>query len=345
MNLFVAGINHKTAPVEVRERLSFSAQEVIEAGRQLREKFFFQEALVLSTCNRVEIYAVAASSQNDYAGVVKKFLSQFHGIEASDFESRIYIHKDEEAVKHLFRVTSGLDSMVIGEVEILGQVKKAYKDAQAAKSTGKIINRLMEKAFNTAKKVRTETFIARGLVSVSSVAVRLAEKILGSLSGKEALIIGAGQIGEQLLMYLKKNGVKTIIVANRTYEKAVALAEKFSATATKFEDFPQKLIGADIVISSTGAPHAIIRKDDISRLMRERRQRPLFLIDLAVPRDIEAEVNKIDNAYLYNIDDLQKIVDGNIALRKNELEHCEKFIDNASRMYMQWLSDEEKRAN
>lgn len=337
MRLIVLGINHKTAPVDIREKLSFSAKEVICANQLLRDTLSLSECLILSTCNRVEIYVVAGK---DCISGIKQFLAKLRNIEVSEFENRLYIYEGSDAVKHLFRVAAGLDSMVIGEMEILGQVKTAYSDASESKTLGKLLNRLFQKTFNTAKKIRTETLITRGSVSVSSVAVRLSGKILGHLHDKKVLVIGAGTIGEQLLMYLKKNGVKIIVVANRTYEKALVLADRFGATAIKFDDFPHDLINADIVISSTGAPHTIIRKDDIAHLMPKRHQRPLFLIDLAVPRDIEAEVNKIDNVYLYNIDDLQKIVEENLSLRKNELDGCNKIIENASLHFKSWLVKE-----
>ncbi len=339
MDLTVIGISHKTAPVEIREKFSFSPNEAIEANCGLKEKACLSENLVLSTCNRVEIYAVVRDDR-DCIESVKNFLGTFHNVNISDHGDKFYIYKGKDAVRHLFGVASGLDSMVVGEMEILGQLKKAYKDARSSLATGKVLNRLFEKAFNAAKKVRTETFIGRGAVSVSSVAVRLAEKILGDLRGKTAMIIGTGAVGEQLMMYLKKNGIGSILVSNRTLDKAKALAEKFSATAVAFESFSSRLVDAEIVIASTGAPHCIIRKDDIVSLMPHRKQRPIFIIDLAVPRDVEAEVNSIDNAYLYNIDDLQKIVNENIGLRRCELDNCSRIIDNASDMFMSWLAKE-----
>lgn len=342
MELVVVGINHKTAPVEVREKFSFSPDEAARANRLLKEKPCLSEILVLSTCNRVEIYAVAGDDK-DCVEDIKNFLGDFHKVDISDHDDKFYVHKGKFAVGHLFGVASGLDSMVVGEMEILGQIKKAYKDARSSLATGKVLNRLFEKAFNTAKKVRTETFIGRGSVSVSSAAVKLAKKILGDLRGKTAMIVGTGAVGEGLIVYLKKNGIGSILVANRTLEKAEALAEKFAATAVAFEDFSSRLVDAEIVIASTGAPHCIIRKDDIVSLMPKRKQRPLFIIDLAVPRDVEAEVNSIDNAYLYDIDDLQKMVNENIGLRRGELGNCSRIIDNASDMFMSWLTKEKVR--
>ncbi len=339
MNLVVVGISHKTAPVEIREKFSFSQQKIIEVNRLLKEGVVLAENLILSTCNRVEIYA-AASPGADYVGGIKNFLSKFHNINLLDFEKEIYVYKDKEAIEHLFKVSSGLDSMVIGEMEILGQVKKAYQDAKLSRTIGKILHRLFEKAFNTAKKIRTETIIGKGAVSVSSAAVKLSEKILGCLSDKKVLIIGAGAVGEQLVLYLKENGIKSIFVTNRTLEKARDLAAKFSAQAVSFEDFKNSLVEVDIIISSTGAPHSIIRKEDILSLMPKRKQRPLFIIDLAVPRDVEPQVNQVDNVYLYDIDDLQKIVNENVKLRENELDSCSAIISAAADRFMAWLASE-----
>ena len=337
MDLAVIGINHKTAPVEVREKFSFSTKEIPEANRLLKERALLKESLILSTCNRVEVYAVA-DRDKDCVNGIKNALSQFHDLNRSDYEDKLYVHKGKAAAEHLFKVASGLDSMVIGEVEILGQAKKAYHDARVSLATGKVLNRLFEKAFNTAKKIRSETFIGRGTVSVGSAAIRLSQKILGDLRDKTALIIGTGTVGEQLVLYLKKNGIGSILVANRTLEKAKELAGRFNATAVAFEDFGERLVEVDIVIASTGAPHAIIRRDDIILLMPKRKQRPLFIIDLAVPRDVEAAVNEVDNSYLYNIDDLQKIVDENIKLRQSELDNCAEIIGNSADRFMVWLA-------
>lgn len=339
MKLVVIGINHKTAPVEIREKFSFSLKQIIEVNRLLKDQGLLKENLVLSTCNRMEIYAVEGQ-RSDCVEAIKEFLSRFHNLRLNDYQDIFYVYRDQQAIEHLFRVAAGLDSMIIGEMEILGQVKKAYQDAKASRSTGKILNRLFEKAFNNAKKIRTDTSIGRGAVSVSSVAISLAKKILGDLGDKIALIIGAGLIGEQLVLYLKKNGIKNILVANRTPEKAKILTDKFAALAISFDEFKNRLAEVDIVITSTGAPHCIIHKDDIIGLMPKRKQKPLFIIDLAVPRDVEEEVNKIDNLYLYNIDDLQKIIEQNISLRKNELDACNKIIDLSSESFMSWWAKE-----
>ncbi len=340
MKLFVVGINHKTAPVEIRERLSFAKRDIANANRRLKERVRLEEGLILSTCNRVEIYAVANSREKDHVNEIKCFLSEYHGIDPLELENRLYMFKGEETVRHLFKVASGLDSMVIGEMEILGQVKDAYQDAVESKTSGKVLNRLLQKAFSTAKKIRTDTFISRGAVSVSSVAVRLAEKILGDLADKKVFIIGAGNVAEQLMVYLKKDGIQSISVANRTFEKAHALADNFGAVAVRFEDLWERLIDTDIVITSTGAPHSIIHKQDIADLMPKRKQKPLFIIDLAVPRDVDVEAGRIDNVYLYDIDDLKKIVDKNLALRHSELDNCQRIIPESSRRFTDWLISE-----
>jgi len=340
VKLFVVGINYNTAPVEIREKLSFAKSDIVNANRCLKERVRLEEGLILSTCNRVEIYAVADSRQRDHVSQIKSFLGEYHNIRPSDLENRFYMFKGEETVRHLFKVASGLDSMVIGEMEILGQVKDAYQDAVDSKTSGKVLNRLLQKTFSTAKKIRTDTFISRGAVSVSSVAVKLAEKILGDLSDKKVFVIGAGKVAEQLMVYLKKDGIRFISVANRTFEKASALADKFWAAAVKFDALREHLIDADIVITSTGAPHLIIHKQDIAYLMPKRKQKPLFIIDLAVPRDVDAQAGMIDNVYLYDIDDLKKIVDNNLALRHSELDNCQKIIAESSRRFTDWLISE-----
>lgn len=339
MNLLVVGMNHKTAPVEIREKISIGAKQIVEVNRLLKTSASLEENLILSTCNRVEIYALA-NHNNGHVNEIENFLSQYHNLDISNYKDRLYVYKNQAAIEHLFKVASGLDSMVIGEMEILHQVKQAYQDARESRTTGKVLNRLFEKAFNTSKEIRTETSITRGVISVGSLAVRLANKILGELSDKKVLIIGAGKVGEQLVLYLKKDGIGSIQVTNRTLEKAQGLAARFSAQALPFESFKSKLTEMDIIITSTGAPHYILRKKEILSLISARKQRPLLIIDLAVPRDVESEINKIDNVYLYNIDDLQKIVDETIIFRKNELDTCLRIIRSSSEKFISWLVKE-----
>jgi len=342
MDLMVLGINHKTAPVEIREKFSFTGKRMAEVNRLLKEDASLEENLVLSTCNRMEIYAVA-NHNKDHIGDIKNFLGRFHNLNILDYKDRLYVYRDKEAIEHLFKVAAGLDSMVIGEAEILGQVKKAYQEAKESQTTGKVLNKLFQNAFNTAKKLRTETSITRGAVSVSSVAVRLAKKILGRLRDKKVLIVGTGKVGEQLISYLKKEGIESILVTNRTFEKARDLAARFAVAAIPFEDFRSRLVETDIIITSTGAPHCIIRKDEILSLMPMRKQNPFLIIDLAVPRDVETDTNKIDNVYLYDVDDLQKTVDETIVLRKNELDSCFEIIGASSGKFIDWLISEKLR--
>jgi len=340
MNLYVIGLNHKTAPISLREKLSFAPHKIIQANQALKEAACLEEVLILSTCNRVEIYAVTNGFNCDYIARIKSFLSQYHKIDLPDFEDRLYVYKNEESAQHLFKVSAGLDSMVIGEPEILGQVKKAYQIAVESKTTGKVLNRLLHKTFTAAKIIRRDTFITRGAVSVSSVAVKLAEELLGSLKNKNVLIIGAGKISEQMILYLKKRGIKDLLIANRTFEKAKNLAQNFGAQAIKFENFAENLIETDIVIASTGAPHTVILKEDIAPVMLNRKNKPIFLIDLAVPRDISPAVGEIDNVYLRDIDDIKKIADQNIKLRKSELDSCREIITKSSRHFIEWFIKE-----
>ena len=342
MKLFVVGISHKTAPVEVREKLSFGSREVVDVNRFLKERADLDEVLILSTCNRVEIYAVADVRGEEYIERIISLLSEFHDINPLDFKDRLYVCNNDQAINHLFRVASGLDSMIIGEVEILGQVKRAYQDAKESGTIAKVLNRLFERAFNTAKKIRSSTFIDRGVVSTSSVAVRLANKTLGDLESKKVLIIGVGKIGEQLISYFKKNGIRFTLVANRTFAKANMLANRFGAIAVRFDNLKESLTEVDIVIASTRAPHCIIHKQQILELMPKRKQRPLFIIDLAVPRDVEAGVGSINNVHLYNIDGLQEIADKNIVLRQNELGDCQRIIDSSRQYFINWLNSEDK---
>lgn len=342
MKLVVAGINHRTAPVEIREKLSFGQREAAQANSFLKERFSFKEGLVLSTCNRIEVYAVDALSNYDPAGRIKGFLSECRKAKPAEFEKRLYVYEDKEATRHLFKVASGLDSMVLGEAEILGQVKNAYLDARRSRTTGKVLNRLFEKAFNTAKKIRSETGVSRGAVSASSVAVKFAAQILGNLPDKKVLVIGAGKVGGQLILHLKNKGVKSVFVTNRTFERVQELAASLGVCALKVENLHSALRDADIAITSTSAPHFIIKKSDILSVMPERKKRPLFIVDLAVPRDVEEGVKEIKNVHLYDIDDLQKAAEENLALRKNELTNCNRIIDNSCRAFMEWLAKEVK---
>lgn len=340
--IIVLGLNHKTAPVEVREKLAIPESKLPEALKIFFQQGIAHETVIISTCNRTEVYLVhsqeegstslAGQANSEIAYQIKDFLARYRRVEKNEFENSLYLYEGEECIKHLFRVAAGLDSMVVGEDQVLGQVKTAYLLAHENKTTGKILNVLFQKALNLGKHVRTTTGINRGSVSVASVAVELAEKIFGNLSTKKAMIIGAGEMSEITVKHLVERGIKSIFVTNRTFERAQELARKFggndlSSLAVRFDEYPAYLETVDIVISSTAAPYPILRKKDILPVIRKRKYRALFLIDLAVPRDIEAEVNEIDNVYLYNIDDLQEIVNSNLKEREKEIEKCNQIIN------------------
>ncbi|MDP3981753.1 MAG: glutamyl-tRNA reductase [Chlamydiota bacterium] len=335
MNITAIGINHKTASVEIREKLAFSDDAACVFLDHIKNTAFSPEAIILSTCNRVELYCL--SERDIPEQELAKIFSGFHGLDDQVLKDKLYFFHSSHAVEHLFRVASGLDSMVLGEKEILGQVKRAYALAQERGSTGTILNNLFQKSFNVAKHLHTETGISRGSVSVSSIAVELAEKIFGNLADRQVLLVGAGEVSQLTGKCLVMRGVKGIITSNRSYDKACELAESLNGTAAEFHLLHQVMVETDIVISSTAAPNFIIKKEDILNLMERRRQRPLFIIDLAVPRDVEPEVNDIDNVYLYNVDDLEEISRKNLKQREKELEHVNAYIGQETQKFVQWL--------
>ena len=335
MDLILVGLNHKTAPIEIRECLAFSPEKLEEACRQVQKLHLLKETMILSTCNRVEIYALA----QDPAPAVwelKRFLSAFHQYPLEKFEQSLYSPVGEEAVKHIFRVASSLDSMVVGETQILGQLKDAYETATGNKTAGPILNRLLPLAFHVAKRVRTETKIGNRAVSVSSVAVELARKIFETLERKTALLIGAGEMIELATQHLVADGVGKVLVTNRTQERAVALAQKFGGEAVPFEQREKGLLRADIVISATDSPDFILGYGQVARVMKERKQTPLFLIDIADPRDVEPRVNDLENVYLYNIDHLQKVADENIRDREKEARIAEGIVEGEVAEFVRW---------
>ncbi len=322
MNLFVAGLSYKTAPVAVREKLAVPATRLQCCECRLKVAGGLSELVVVSTCNRVEIYGVALPG----GARVQRLFQELSGTDF-DFSPYLYVKEGAAAVEHLFAVSSGLDSMVIGETEIIGQVKKAYLAAQAAKLTGRITNRLFQTALQTAKEVRTETGIGRGSTSVGSVAVELAERIFDrDLSDKTVMIIGAGKMGEACVRHLAKKAARAVLVTNRSYERAVNLAAEIGGRPVEFESFLSAMAEADIVVSSTGCPQAILHREDVASVMRARRNRPLFLIDIAVPRDIDHEVEQLEGVYLYNVDHLEAIVRENVRSREQELARCHQII-------------------
>ncbi len=335
MGIIVVGLSHKTAPVDVREKLSFPEASVPEALKALMKYEGVKESLILSTCNRVELYTCVQDSAKGIEQI-KKFISEYHGLSPESLEQALYIHADAQGVRHAFRVASSLDSMVVGEPQILGQLKDAFDISLKAKTTSAVLNKLLKKAISVAKRVRTETRIAESAVSVSFAAVELARKIFGDLEGKSVMLLGAGEMAELAARHLLNNGVKTIMVANRTFERAVELANEFKGSAVRFEDFPAELVMADILICSTGAPHYVVKHDIVSKALKDRRNKPIFMIDISVPRNIEPDVNKIDNVYLYDIDDLQGVVSANVQGRQKEAEKAEELITQEVETFLQW---------
>lgn len=333
--IIVLGLNHRTAPIEIRERLSFHETELEKALLQINSLPSIKENIILSTCNRVEIYATVQKPDNAFEEL-KEFLSQYHKIPIKDFEKNLYLLTGEEAIKHVFRVASSLDSMVVGEPQITGQVKSSYSMANDLKTSGFILQRLFNRAFHVAKRVRTETKISLNPVSVSSVAVELAQKIFGNLEKKNILLIGAGEMSELAARHFIHAGVEKILITNRTYERALSLAQEFKGEAIPFEEMNRALVKADIVLSATDSQNYIIRYDQIVRVMKERKQRPIFFIDISDPRNIEPRVGEIGNVYLYNIDDLQNIADENIKDRQNEAQKAEKIVQEEVIKFVKW---------
>ena len=319
--IFVAGLSYKTAPVAVREKLAVRPAQLTSLGCRLKLHAGLEELVVLSTCNRVEIYGTAQWAQSRVHRIFQQICPDV------DVTPYVYVKENAEAAEHLFSVTSGLDSMVIGETEITGQVKNAYLAAQQARLTGPVMNRLFQTAFQIGKQIRTHTAIGRGATSVGSVAVELAEKIFDrDLSDRTVMILGAGKMGEACVRHLAKRGTRSVLVANRCLERAEALAAEFGGRALSFDQRAEALKEADILVSSTGSPTTVLHKADIAAVLSARRNRPLILIDIAVPRDINPEVNFVENVYLYNVDDLQTIANDYLKSRQDEIARCEQII-------------------
>lgn len=326
MNLFVIGLSHKTAPIEVRERMALSEAEMPRALEALAARPGISEALIFSTCNRVE-FTVRAEPEADAVAAVYSFLESDCGRAVEKFERYLYRHEQRDAIRHLFRVAASLDSMMVGEPQILGQVKEAYAAAKVAGALGGPLEEIVNRAFHVAKRVRSETGIGQMAVSVSYVAVELARKIFGTLAGHTVLILGSGKMGELAAKHLRRSGAPAVFVANRTYEKAVEMAARFEGRPVPFEQLFDFLPLVDIVISSTGAPGFLIDRERAQALMAARKNRPMFLIDIAVPRDIDPEVNKVDNIFLYDIDDLQQVADANKREREREAARAEAIVE------------------
>lgn len=336
MHIIVSGLSHKTAPVEIREALSFPADELGKSLNNLLSYEHINETVILSTCNRTEIYAIANDIDEGKQNIIH-FLENYQDLDC-DLRDHLYFHDSVSAIHHLFRVVSSLDSMVIGEAQILGQVKEAYSQAFESDATNIILNRLFRQAFAVGKRVRTETDIGENAVSISYAAVQLAKKVFEDLSGKTVMIIGAGKMSELTTKHLQANGVAEVLITNRSYNRAVELAKAFHGTPIQYDRRLDEMARADIVISSTGSPDYILSKDEMQQVLSKRRHRPIFLIDIAVPRDIDPAINKLGNVYLYNIDDLQSVVESNLAERSKEAKEAEKIITHEVGEFLSWLT-------
>ena len=336
VNLILVGVNHKTTPVEIREKLAFTKGKIEESVDRLFNFPDIIEHTILSTCNRVEIYA-RANCQDSAIKAIKQFICDFHEVSPVELEDHFYSYRNEEAVEHLFRVSSSLDSMILGEAQILGQVKDAYSLAKDLRSTGLVLNQLFEKAFSIAKKVREETGIAERSVSISSAAVELAQKIFDDLENRTVMLVGTGEMAELAAKHLISYGVKTVYVTSRTYDRAANLARTLNGSALDFEAFKNELHRADIVITSTSASNFIIKKEMVEKAIHERKNKPIFFIDIAVPRDIEPDVNDLENIYLYDIDDLHVVVSANMKEREKEAENAMNFISQEVTKFNNWV--------
>lgn len=339
MPLVVIGINHKTAPLEIREKLVFTPEQIAHALQQLLRLQDVREAAIISTCNRSELYCHLADSAPSEA--VTEWWGGYHHINSHHFSPYLYIHREAEAVRHVLRVACGLDSMVLGEPQILGQLKSAFNTAEKQGALGKQLRRLFQHAFAVAKQVRTDTAIGSSAVSVAFAAVSLAKQIFADLRDQQALLIGAGETIELAARHLHGNGLRGAFVANRTVERAAILAQEIGAQAIALPDIPNVLHQADIVVSSTASPLPILGKGAVEKALRQRRRKPMFLVDLAVPRDIEAEVAELDDVYLYTVDDLESVIQDNLASRREAASQAERIIDAQTEHFMGWLRAQE----
>lgn len=337
MKLLVIGLNHKTADVDVREKVAFSGDKLEPALNQLSDMEGIDEAIVLSTCNRVELY-VNVTDEEKAENSIKDFISRFHGVEREALDRSLFVHKRDDAIRHIFRVASSLDSMVVGEPQILGQLKDAFEYSLERKKTGILLNRLMKKGISVAKRVRTETRIAENAVSISFAAVELARKIFDDLSTKSAMLLGAGEMAELAARHLISAGVKSMCVSNRTYSRCEELAREFCGMPVAFENFLNEMQHVDIVLCSTGAPNYVVTRGQAKDLMKARRGRQIFFIDISVPRNIDPAINEIDNVYLYDVDDLQGVVDTNMEQRNIEAAKAEAIVDEEISNFKNWMA-------
>jgi len=332
--ILLLGVNHKTTPLAVREQLALG-KGYTEPLQALRNIAGCKECYLLSTCNRVEILVIA----QEHGQVEGKIAELLFGssVAPEDRRNYLYVYRNHEAVHHLFMVATSLDSMIVGEAQILGQLKEAYRHASEFKCTGPVLNKLLHKSFSVAKRVRSETLIGAAAVSISYAAVELAKKIFGTIENKNVLLIGAGEMAELAAEHLVGQGVRKVVVVNRTLSRAMDLAKRFNGTAASLEELSAQLEQADIVISSTGAPNIILHKQEMKPIMKARRNEPIFFIDIAVPRDLDPELNDLDNVYLYDIDDLQNVVEINKSERDKEAVKARRIVDEEALSFQSWL--------
>jgi len=341
MEIVLVGLNHRTASVEVRERVSFTVEQARRAAEQLRSRGILEETLVLSTCNRSEVYGVPPENAQESATALSVFLSSFHAIHPDELHGSLYHHYDRDAVRHLFRVAAGLDSMMLGEAEILGQVREAYRVAQEFGATGPVLNRLFQGALELGKRVRAETELGARPMSVASAGVKLAERIFGKLQQCTALVLGAGTISEQVVSQLRDRKIGQLYVANRSRERATDLGERFGAKAVTWEEWGRALTTSDIVVSCVSAVQVVLRREDVDRVMAARGNRALFLIDLGVPRNIEPSAANLYNVYLYNVDNLTEIVEQNRRARESEIPRAEEIVNEHIGKFLSWQASVE----
>jgi glutamyl-tRNA reductase len=338
MQLFALGLNHTTAPVEIREQINFTPDRLKQALPDIIERELAQEVVILSTCNRTELYCVLDC---DTTQAIINWLSHFHNVPLQRLQDYLYTYSQSEAVRHLLRVACSLDSMILGEPQILGQIKSAYNSARDKGTTAKLLNKLFEHSFSVAKQVRTDTAIGSSPVSVAFAAVRLAQQIFGDLSGYTALLIGAGETIELAARHLHESQINRMIVANRTIERARTLAKEFAGYAITLEEIPLHLAEADIVISSTASPDYILTQTDVKQAIKQRKHRPIFMVDIAVPRDIDPAVETLDDVYLYSVDDLNEVIQENLRSREQAAQKAEEIIDTQTTHFIGWWHSQE----
>jgi len=341
MEIVLVGLNHRSAPVEVRERVSFTAEQARRAAEELRERGIFHETLVLSTCNRSEVYGVPSETSHESAAALSSYLSNFHAVQLDLLNGSLYRHYDHHAVRHLFRVASGLDSMVLGEAEILGQVREAYRLAHESGGTGPVLNRMFQGALEVGKRVRSETELGARPMSVASAGVKLAERIFGKLASRTALVLGAGTISEQVVSLLRDRNIGHLYVMNRSHDRADSLAREFSGKVLDWEDWDTALALPDVIVSSISTEEPALKRVLLERAMAARGNRPLFVMDLGLPRNVESAAAELYNLYLYNIDDLGQIVEQNRGARESEVPRAEAIIAEHVEKFLAWQASVE----